>query len=165
MSCASVWGSNFRSLDLESDALPIEPVLTKLHCMVWVYFSYLPHSCCWSLHCIRFPHRQKENQWISLIFNSHEKNVRVCSGDFWAVCPAKRLTGRHCPNHNVKIFFLHYNVINVKLHNTNTVIVLLLVLRPFVPLSMTLIAFQGHSSMKQLTALQSFERNWIRNYR
>ena len=48
-------------------------------------------------------------------------------------------------NFKVAIFLDTINIINVKLYN----MVVVIGLYPFIPLSVTLIVFQGHSSVKQ----------------
>ena len=72
------------------------------------------------------------------------KNVSQCNYGGWA--------GQHGKNRNVAIFSDNINVINVKL----CMILLLIELYPFVPLSVTLAIFQGQMKKGNVVKVKQF---------
>ena len=79
------------------------------------------------------------------------KNVSLCNDQCKAGRPAGRMSA--CGNNfNVAIFSDTINTINVKL----CMMVVLTELYPFIPLSVVLIVFQGHSNVSNSFNLKSY---------
>ena len=126
----------------ECAALP----LITLFVLIFKSFFFFFHSQMWlmmSSFTTRWTHKKVVKFLVQvLIFDWHE-NVRLCNDQCFADQQVGRLS--ICGKNLTLQFLRTMNIMNIKL----CMVVILIELYPFVPLLVTLIVFQGHSSVKQ----------------